>query len=390
MIRDGKLLGKRHYIVANVLHQDDSEIAERAISRFYLENDTIPPEIFLPCDLENAEILLDWLEKKRGSSVEFVVPKIGDKKKLVAMAAANADFLLKELHLQTMKREEALPRAVASLQRDLSLPRAPRRIECFDNSHLQGTDYVSSMVVFVDGRPRKSDYRKFKINSFTGNDDFAAMREVVKRRYTRLLAEQAQMPDLIIIDGGKGQLSAACEVLRELGILDSIPVIGLAKRLEEVFRPNISESVLLPRSSGALRLLQQLRDEAHRFAIRFHRELRSKRTLQTELTTIEGIGEKKAVKLLTELGSVEGVRNATPEQLEAVVGKAAAKRLIAHFHGTPPASATENVVVEESFDEVVDAGIDEDDVVTADDDGFGIDEEDEEMNDLRMREADES
>lgn len=338
MIRDGKLLGKRHYIVANVLHQDDSEIAERAISRFYLENDTIPPEIFLPCDLENAEILLDWLEKKRGSAVEFVVPKIGDKKKLVAMAAANADFLLKELHLQNMKREEALPRAVASLQRDLSLPRAPRRIECFDNSHLQGTDYVSSMVVFVDGRPRKSDYRKFKINSFTGNDDFAAMREVVKRRYTRLLAEQAQMPDLIIIDGGKGQLSAACEVLRELGILDSIPVIGLAKRLEEVFRPNISESVLLPRSSGALRLLQQLRDEAHRFAIRFHRELRSKRTLQTELTSIDGIGEKKAVKLLTVLGSVTAVRNASREQLESVVGKAAAAKLVAYFHSLPTSS----------------------------------------------------
>ncbi|MFM8473178.1 MAG: helix-hairpin-helix domain-containing protein, partial [Candidatus Kapaibacterium sp.] len=320
-----------------------------ALSRFYLENDTIPPEIFLPCELENAEILLDWLAKKRGSSVDFVVPKIGDKRKLVAMAAANADFLLKELHLQNMKREEALPRAVASLQRDLSLPRAPRRIECFDNSHLQGTDYVSSLVVFVDGRPRKSDYRKFKIASFTGNDDFAAMREVVRRRYTRLLAEKSPLPDLIIIDGGKGQLSSACEVLRELGILDAVPVIGLAKRLEEVFRPDVSESVLLPRSSSSLRLLQHLRDEAHRFAIRFHRELRSKRTLQTELTTIDGIGEKKAVKLLTELGSVDAVRAATPEQLEAVVGKAATKRLLAYFHASP-ADAPSDEEVEEAPD----------------------------------------
>lgn len=343
MIRDGKLLGKRHYIVSNVLHQNDSEITERALSRFYLENDIIPPEIFLPCELENEELLLDWLQKKRGGTVDFVVPKIGDKKKLIAMAAATAEFLLKELHLQTMKREESLPRAVASLQRDLSLPRAPRRIECFDNSHLQGTDYVSSLVVFVDGRPRKSDYRKFKIASFVGNDDFAAMREVVRRRYTRLLAEKSQLPDLIIIDGGKGQLSAACEVLRDLQLLDSIPVIGLAKRLEEVFRPNISDSILLPRSSGSLRLLQHLRDEAHRFAISFHRELRSKRTLQTELTSIPGIGEKKAVKLLTELGSVDAVRAASQSQLEQVVGKAAATRLLEYFHSPDkqaPASST--------------------------------------------------
>ncbi|MFN5866537.1 MAG: excinuclease ABC subunit UvrC [Candidatus Kapaibacterium sp.] len=344
-IRDGKLLGKRHYIVANVLHQDDSEITERALSRFYLENDTIPPEIFLPCELDNSEILLDWLQKKRGGTVEFVVPKIGDKKKLVAMAAANADFLLKELHIQNMKREEAVPRAVASLQRDLYLPRAPRRIECFDNSHLQGSDYVSSMVVFVDGKPRKSDYRKFKIASFVGNDDFAAMREVVRRRYTRLLAEKAQLPDLIIIDGGKGQLSAACEVLHELNLMESVPVIGLAKRLEEVFRPEISDPVLLPRTSGSLRLLQQLRDEAHRFAIRFHRELRSKRTLQTELTKIEGVGEKKAIKLLTELGSVQAVRAATREQIEAVVGKSTASKVLAFFN-------EQNDVQEDLQDEV--------------------------------------
>jgi excinuclease ABC subunit C len=279
----------------------------------------------------NDDFVIDWLSNKRGAAVDLVIPKIGEKKKLINMAVANAEFLLRDLQLQQMKREESFPHAVASLQRDLRIERAPRRIECFDNSHLQGTDYVSSMVVFVDGRPRKSEYRKFKIKSFVGNDDFAAMREVVERRYSRLLQENGHLPDLIIIDGGKGQLSSAVEVLTSLGLFGKIPVIGLAKRLEEIFLPGQSEAIILPKTSGSLRLIQQLRDEAHRFAITFHRELRSKRTIQTELTSIDGIGEKKATKLLTELGSVEAVRKASRDELVRVVGASIADKLQKHF-----------------------------------------------------------
>ncbi len=333
-IRDGKLIGKRHFFASNVLYQSDAEILEGVLSKYYQETESIPPEIYLQTEIPNDDFFIDWLSKLRSGPVELVVPKIGEKRKLVNMALANAEFLLRDVQLQLLKREESVPRAVASLQRDLRLQRPPRRIECFDNSHLQGTDYVSSMVVFVDGKPRKSDYRKFKIKSFVGNDDFAAMREVVERRYKRLLEENGHLPDLIIIDGGKGQLSSAVEILRSLNLYGKIPVVGLAKRLEEVFFPEQSDSVLLPRSSGALRLIQQLRDEAHRFAITFHRELRSKRTLHTELRDIKGIGEKKAQELLIRLGSVEGVRQASVETLQEHVGLAAARAVYEHFHGS--------------------------------------------------------
>lgn len=345
-IRDGKLIGKRHYYAANVLDQSDAEIVESAMERWYMESELVPDEIFLPVEIDNIEFYLDWLEKKRGAAVEISVPKIGDKRKLINMATANAEFLLRDLQLQQAKRDEAVPRPVASLQRDLRLDVIPRRIECFDNSHLQGTDYVSSMVVFVDGRPRKSDYRKYKIKTFTGNDDFRAMQEVVERRYSRALQEKSELPDLIIIDGGKGQLSSAVEILEGLGLYPKIAVIGLAKRLEEVFFPGQSESLMLPRTSSSLRLIQQLRDEAHRFAISYHRDLRSKRTLQTELTNVEGIGEKKAQKLLIELGSVENIKKATLEDLEKVVGKLAAKR-IHEFFATTPTEVEEEISVED-------------------------------------------
>lgn len=330
-IRDGKLIGKRHYYLSNVLHHSDSELIERAIERWYSENDMIPDEIFLPVELESIDFHQQWLDKKRGSHVELSIPKIGDKRKLVNMATANAEFMLRELHLEQSKKNDAVPRTLASIQRDLRLTKTPRRIECFDNSHLQGTDYVSSMVVFVDGRPKKSEYRKYKIKTFTGNDDFLAMQEVVTRRYSRAIEEKLELPDLIIIDGGKGQLSHAVEILKGLGLYPTIQVIGLAKRLEEVFFPNESDSLLLPRTSSSLRLLQQLRDEAHRFAITFHRELRSKRTLQTELTEIDGIGEKTAQKLLQELGSVSAIKRATLAELELIVSKSSAMKIKEYF-----------------------------------------------------------
>jgi len=331
-IRDGKLVGKRHYFIGKSSDQLDEELVRITIERWYVENDMVPAEILLPCELEDQDVLEVFLREKRGRAVELLVPKIGDKKKLLDMAATNADFLLRELILQQAQKDVSMPRAVLSLQRDLNMPKMPRRIECFDNSHMQGTDYVSSMVVFVDGKPKKSEYRKYKLRSVEGNDDFEAMKEVITRRYGRAVDEGSVLPDLVIIDGGKGQLSHAMEILNELGIADRMVVIGLAKRLEEVFVPLESDPILLPKASSSLRLLQQARDEAHRFAITYHRQLRDKRTLQTELTAIKGIGEKTATNLLITFGSVQGVKDATQEMLEEAIGKANAARIYEHYH----------------------------------------------------------
>jgi excinuclease ABC subunit C len=335
-IRDGKLTGKRHFIISNTDDQDDQQIILRTIEKWYLENEFIPKEIFLPFEIDDLDYLLDWLGKKRGRSIEVHIPRIGDKKKLVALADSNAEFVLREYLLSVAKRDQMLPNPVLSLQRDLRLPKPPVRIECFDNSHIQGSELVSSMVVFQSGKPKKSDYRKFKIQTVGKNDDFAAMQEVITRRYSRLINENQPLPDLIIIDGGKGQLSHAVEILKKLAIFNKVQVIGLAKRLEEVFFPGVSESLLLPRTSSSLKLIQQIRDEAHRFAITFHRNLRDKRTLQTELTNISGIGEKTAQKLLIEFGSVQSVREADIEQLESFVGKKNAHKLKLYFSEQKP------------------------------------------------------
>lgn len=327
-IREGKMIGKTHYFISDADEKAKEEMLRIAIEKYYLESEHIPEEIYLPFPIIDEEYSLDWLSEKKGESVHISIPKIGDKRKIISMAETNAAFMLRELHLQKALKDQALPRGVASLQKDLRLESAPRKIECFDNSHMQGTDYVSSMVVFLDGKPKKSAYRTYKIQSFVGNDDFAAMREVIKRRYNRAVEEQQELPDLIVIDGGKGQLSAAVEILQSIEQTKQIPVIGLAKRLEEIFFPHQSESLLLPRTSTGLRLLQNLRDEAHRFAITFHRKLRDKRTLQTELTTIPGIGPKTAEKLLVHFGSVKGVKNATPKDWEECIGKKGAELLL--------------------------------------------------------------
>jgi len=330
-VREGKMIGKRHFYIGNSVEQTESEILRQTVEKWYIDTDMIPEEIILQEEIESADIIAEWLEKRRGSRIEFTIPKIGDKKKLISLAKTNADYLLRELHVQRAAKENALPRGIAALQRDLRLSSPPRRIECFDNSHIQGTDYVSSMVCFIDGKPKKNDYRRFKLKTVQGNDDFAAMREVVERRYSRVLAEKTEKPDLIIIDGGKGQLSAAVEVLTILGLYPQIPVIGLAKRLEEIFLPFQSESVMLPKTSTSLRLIQSLRDEAHRFAIEYHRTLRDKRTFQTELTGIDGIGEKTAQKLLITFGSVENVKKAERHELEKCVGIKVTDTLYQYF-----------------------------------------------------------
>lgn len=359
-IRDGKVIGKSHFYLSNVLEKDDDELIENLVINYYTKTDYIPDEIYLQKEIENLETIENWLGKKDTKKVSVIVPKIGEKAKLVNMVKANAKLMLEGLKLAKMKREFIAP-SVEALKRDLRLENLPRRIECFDISHIQGTDTVASMVVFQDGKPRKSEYRKFKIESVSGEtgqpDDFLSMREVVYRRYRRLLDEKKAFPDLIVIDGGKGQLSSAVQVLTDIGVfsnvksetsnvkeknniqhsalkIQNLKVIGLAKKLEEIYFPCESDSYTIPKTSSGLKLLQRIRDEAHRFAVTFHKDLRDKRTLTTELLEIKGIGEKNAKKLLTEFGSVEGLKEkliSNYEEVEKVAGKKTAKIIKKHF-----------------------------------------------------------
>lgn len=340
-VRDGKVLGSHHTYIANAEGKEESEILESVLERYYLEHEDIPDEVTLPAQIESPDVVRAWLKGKKGGEVALDFPKAGEKAKLVSMVKRNAEYLLEELQLQKMKRGDHVPHSVQSLQRDVRLPAAPRRIECFDISNTQGTDSVASMVTFVDAKPRKSEYRKFKIRTVAGPDDFASMREVIERRYSRLLEEGGSMPDLVMVDGGKGQLSGALEILRQLN-LSGLPVIGLAKRLEEVFVPGNSDPVLIPRTSSALKLLQQIRDEAHRFAITYHRTLRTKRILKTELDLIKGIGKKRATELLEAFGSVQGVKFATEEQLADIVGQKLASEIAEYFAAEAAAKTTES------------------------------------------------
>ena len=335
-IREGKLLGSQRIYMNNVAGESDAELQARVLEKYYLETlELVPDEILLqePLAIDEEETLRAFIvEKQREEGTEkktirFVVPQIGEKAHLVEMCRQNARHHLEEYLIQKQKRGEAVREhyGLTALRELLHLPKLPERIECFDNSHLQGTDYVSSMVCFEKGKPKKSDYRKFKMNSFEGSDDYAAMAEVIRRRYGGSLSTVLPLPDLIVVDGGKGQVNTAFQTLNALGL--SIPVIGLAKRIEEIFTPQARDPFNLPKTSPALKLLQQLRDEAHRFAITYHRQLRSERTLQTELTTIKGIGEKTAFRLLERFGSIDGVAQATLDELTAAAGRKTAEAL---------------------------------------------------------------
>jgi excinuclease ABC subunit C len=330
-VREGKVVGSRHVYMSRAKDVAEPELLERLIERLYAEEEDLPTEILVSSPLgESSALLSAWLRQRGGRDVRFDAPAGGEKGKLIALVRNNARFWLDELEVQRLKRGESMPHVVKALQQDLRLASAPRRIECFDNSNIQGSDPVSSMVVFVDGKPRKSEYRKFKIRSVEGPDDFETMREVIGRRYRRVASGEAPMPDLIVIDGGKGQLSSAVQVLHEVG-LPQVPVIGLAKRLEEIFLPGVSDPIVLPKTSSSLKLLQQLRDEAHRFALAYHRVVRSKRVLSTELDLIDGIGRKRATELLEAFGSVQGVRFASVEQLAEVVGEKVAAKIKEFF-----------------------------------------------------------
>ena len=331
-IREGKVIGRQHYYMNSIEGKSDSEILEALVERYYMATPDLPEEIILSVELESKNVMERWLQLRKGHVLSILIPDEGDILKLLEMCKKNAQFLLDELKLQKLKQKDFIPAAVSSLQRDLRMAKPPRRIECFDISHFQGTETVASMVVFVDGKPKKSEYRKFKIRTVAPQDvnDFASMKEVVYRRYKRVMDESLDLADLIMVDGGKGQLSSAVESLQELGLAKH-PIISLAKRLEDVFIPDEPEPLSIPKSSSALRLLQQIRDEAHRFAVTFHRSLRDKRTLQTELDLIDGIGKKRAKELLEAFGSVQGVKFATSEQLTEVVGEKITQKIQEYF-----------------------------------------------------------
>jgi excinuclease ABC subunit C len=329
-IRSGKLVGKKQLRLNLKGGEDLPEIYNSIVKFYYGEHTEIPKEILFETEPIDSDLLKQWLNLRAEKKVKFVIPQRGELRSLVNMCKQNAILQLKEIQIQKMKKEGQVPFAVAALQRDLRLTHLPKKIECFDISNLQGTDSVASMVVFADGKPKKSLYRKFIIQDVEGPDDFASMQEVIRRRYTRVLKNEQPLPDLIMVDGGKGQLSSAVAILNDLG-LKQIPIIGLAKRLEEVFFPRKSEAESIAKTSSGLKLLQQIRDEAHRFAITFHRKRRNKRTFTSELTTIKGIGPSTAQMLLKQLGSVSTIKKESLEKIAAVVGKKKAEIIFKYF-----------------------------------------------------------
>jgi excinuclease ABC subunit C len=329
-VRDGKMIGRHHRYLTGVDGKSERDVISALVQLYYLDVEYIPKELLLSAPIVDERTMKEWLSLRRGDEVVLVGPDDEETSKLIKLSLTNARFLIDELKIQRIKRADYLPHSVKSLQKDLHLENPPRRIECFDISNIQGADAAASMVVFVDGKPRKNDYRKFRIRSVAGPDDFASLREVIQRRYSRLLQEGSELPDLVMVDGGKGQLSSAVEVLKSLNLRGQ-SVIGLAKRLEEVFTPGNPEPLMIPKSSSGLRLLQRIRDEAHRFAVAYHRTLRSKRTLQTELDLIEGIGKKRAKELIDSFGSVQGVKFASEEQLAEIVGEKVAARIKEYF-----------------------------------------------------------
>ncbi len=283
---------------------------------------------------DNKEIIAPFELKFQDPSVLITLPKIGDKKKLLDLSQKNAEFyLLQKRKQEALKagKQTSAERILTTLKSDLQMDVLPMHIECFDNSNLGGTNPVSSCVVFRNAKPAKRDYRHFNVKTVEGPNDFASMEEVVMRRYKRLLSEGTPLPQLIIIDGGKGQLSSAMKSLTALGIQNQVTVVGIAKQLEEIFFPNDPLPLYIDKKSESLKLIQQCRNEAHRFGITFHRNQRSKNFITTELTGIEGVGEKTSEKLLIHFGSVTKIKAATKEELELVVGKAATKQVIKYF-----------------------------------------------------------
>jgi len=334
-IRSGRLLAREHQYLENIDGEEDGAVLEAFLVRSYLPLEDRARELFIPFDFEGRAVVEESLER---TSVH--APQRGPKRELVTLAEQNARHLLEEIRLVGEETAERAADPVYELQRQLGLQKVPRALVCFDISHAQGTDTVASMVWFQNGRPNRGEYRKFKVKTVEGIDDFASMREVVGRYFHRRREEGKPLPDLVVIDGGKGQLHAAHDALAELG-LGELPLISLAKREEEIFVFGRMESLRLSRRSPALRMLQQARDEAHRFAITFQRLRRAKRTVTSELLAIRGVGEAKRRRLLQHFGSLQGVKDATPEAIAELPGFSlkSASKLLDDLHGRTTASA---------------------------------------------------
>ena len=316
-IRSGRLLGRENYFVQ---HEGDSPelVMTEFIKQYYGGSTFIPKELLLPMDSVDRELFSEWFTSMKGQQVDVSVPQRGYKKDLIKMAEENAQNFLAERRRQWQYTIDKAGGAVKKLAEVLDLPRLPERMECYDISHMQGAETVASMVVFEGGKPAKREYRRFKLKTVQGKpDDFASMAEIMERRYGN--EKDWPMPDLIIIDGGKGQLNAALPVIRAMGVTD-VPVISLAKRIEEVFVEGESESIILEHHTPELQLLQQIRDEAHRFAITYHRRLRGKRNLESVLDHVEGIGPKRRKALYKHFGNLDAMRVAELEELESVEG----------------------------------------------------------------------
>lgn len=326
-LRNGKMIGSEFFAMHAAIDDAPGEILSSFVTQFYEDAALVPPQLFLQHQLPESdqEIIAHWLGERRGGTVKLAVPRRGEKRGLVEMVAKSAGENLEQSRLKFLSDEMKMTAAMTELAEALDLPRMPRRIECYDISNLQGTNPVASMVVFEDARPAKKDYRRFAIKTVTGANDFAMMHEVIKRRFRRAAEadeeEQGKwttLPDLVIIDGGKGQLNAALEALAEVNM--SVPICGLAKENEEIFLPEQALPVFLPRDSQALFLVQRVRDEAHRFAVTFHRAKRSKATFHSRLDDVPGIGPKRKKALIKAFGSVKGLQNATVDEISQVDG----------------------------------------------------------------------
>lgn len=346
-IRGGKLIGRESFVLEGAEDTDEAEVIKQFIMQFYTEAASIPQQVMLPQEIEEAKIVGEWLRSKRGGKkIEFLVPKRGQSRQLVEMAAENATETLTALRAQWQADAHKQEQALAEIQQAFNLKEPPNRIECYDVSNTQGTAIVGAMVVFTQGVADKKLYRRFNIETVVGApDDFASLEEMLTRRFRRWRSAEESanqvgakkdasfsfLPDLIIIDGGKGQLGRAIEVLRKFGLEERIPIVGLAKQREEIFFPHKSNSLLLPRHSQALYLVQRIRDEAHRYGITAHRKKRQKLGMASILDSIPGIGPTRRKALLKHFGSIDKIRDASLQELQAVVSDSTAQSIKANL-----------------------------------------------------------
>jgi excinuclease ABC subunit C len=318
-IREGILIGRQNFYLTGLTESTEEEILSTFLRQYYMHAAAIPPEIVLPAEVRDQPMIEDWLSSKKEGKVKMVVPQRGERVKLLEMASYNARLSLNELLLQKAEAKKIVPVIIAALQKDLYLSIPPRKIAALDISNLGPSSAVGSMVFFEDGHPVKSRYRKFRIKTVEGQDDFAMLAEVTSRYFRLLTHEKRGYPDLVLVDGGKGQLSSVIWALNKLGIKD-LPAAALAKRLDEIFLPGKSAPLMIPKGSVSLKLLQRIRDEAHRFAVRYHRTLRKKDTIKSELDQIPGIGPQRRRVLIKQFGSIEQIKQTSMLELSKAEG----------------------------------------------------------------------